>query len=726
MTKFFFRSPLVTTLCLFCALAANGAVTSPLKWDLEALPEYQSDSLVQSGFLPVTHFGADPTGKTDSTQAIQKCIDTAHTYNMACYFPMGRYLVSGQLRCIQEAKDMTNAHVLIGERKNGERPVIRLKDASFTGKPEPVVFMQAQNPDGTENVPSGYNMVFRGIDLDMGTGNSGAAGLYLHGAQGCAVQDVKVSGTGYYAGLQHLSGSGACYGNITIIGGQYGIDTTADSGKDPVIVGLTLADQETEAIKVDTATPFTIVGFHIKLSAAPLASLRKRYSNCTSHLSLVDGIIECESIETPLIDNIDRSVFLKNVYVRNANTIVHNHKAPDLRGGLKQWTRVSEYAYYHGDQSFLINGSLGGSQLVDNSVATDYKGSIPPDLIQRHVWNEDAVANPGNPDAYVNASTFGADHHGKKDATKALQAAIDKASEDNKILFLPKGEYRISDTLNLHANTRFSGISRNFTVLRANESWRSKPDAPMLATVADTEASTQIAFMKLHPPANYTNGIYYLDWQAGRHSVVREVWFEKNWSREPYRAQTIRITNTGGGRWYGLFTRQGGPASRVTGFRYLSVSNTSQPLHIYAYCPEYAECDYQAEFISCSNIFVYALKAESDLDLEINTPVLLIRNCNNVMICGYTGIGQVDSGNGLIEIENSNNLLIANMARWGKHFSSPGNSWYYVWDEDLHKGILNAFVAEPANGDFNVASLYKRGNVDLVYAESSSVHPSSP
>ena len=710
------RVQLLSIVFLIFTLAGSGAVTSPLKWNLEKLPEHRADHLVQMGFLSVTHFGADPSGKMDSTKAIQECINLAYSNNLACYFPAGEYLVSAQLRCIQEAKDMTNTHVLIGELKDGRRPVIRLKDKSLTGEPDAMVFMQAQNPDGTENVPSGYNMLFRGIDLDMGTGNSGAIGLYLHGAQGCAVQDTTISGTGHYAGLQHLSGSGACYGNITVIGGQYGIDTTADIGKNPVIAGLKLIGQEKEAIRMDTATPLTVVGFHFNLSGSALASLRMRYNNCTSHLSLIDGIIESASASIPLIDNIDRSVFLKNVYIHNARTVVHNHKGPDLQGEQGAWTRVNEYAYFHGDRSFLVNGDLGGPDLLNNSVETGYQGPIPSDLIQRHVWNEDAIANPGNPTAYVDASSFGADRHGKVDSTTALQAAIDAASKSNKLLFLPKGEYRISKTLQLHANTRFSGISRNFSIIRADEDWQSDPDVPMLATVADTEASTQIAFMKLHPPADYSNGVYYLDWQAGRHSIVREVWFEKNWSRTPYRARTIRITGSGGGRWYGLFTRQGGPASRMTGFRYLTVRNTSQPLHIYAYCPEYAECDYQAEFISSSNIFVYALKAESDLDFEINTPVLHVRDCTNVMICGYTGIGQVDSGDGLIEIEGSDNLLMANMARWGKHFSSPGNTWYYVWDEDAGRGILNAFTDKPAGRDINVASLYKKGTVDLVYA----------
>ena len=710
---------LITTVSLvLTAFTAMAAVTSPLKWDLEALPEYRGDHLVQSGYLPVTRFGADTRGNRESTEAIQNCIDAAYTNNLVCYFPAGVYLVSGQLRCIQEAKDMTNCHVLIGGRRDGKRPVIKLKDATFTGEPVPVIFIQAQNPDGTENVPSGYNMVFRGIDLDMGAGNSGAAGLYLHGAQGCAVQDLSISGKGYYAGIQHLSGSGACYGNISITGGRYGIDATGDSGKDPIIVGLRLADQETSAIKMDTATPFTIVGFQFKLSGGSLCTLRKRYSNCSSHLGLIDGIIECTSAPTPLITNADRSVFLKNVYVHNSETIVRNEAGTDLAGVPDRWTWIDEYSFFHGKQSYLVNGESGGAELAGNSVEFDFKGTVPDDLIGRHVWNEDLVANPGNPDTFIDVSEFGADRHGKNDSTAALQAAIDAASRDSKLLFLPKGEYRVSDTLQLHANTRLSGVSRNFSILRADESWHSQPDAPMLATVADSDAQTQIAFFKLHPPADYSNGIYYLDWQAGRQSVVREVWFEKNWSREPYKARGIRIAGTGGGRWYGLFTRQGGPASRVTGFRYLTVRNTSQPLHIYAYCPEYAECDYQAELVSSKNIFVYALKSESDLDLEINTPVLLIRDCTNVMICGYTGIGQVDAGDGLIEIEDSENLLIANMARWGKHFSSPGNSWYYVWDANAGKGILNAFTAEPSAGDINVASLYKKGTVRMVYADS--------
>jgi hypothetical protein len=166
---------LLTFASTLCTSAAD--LIRPLVWTLEDQPAYRNDALVQAGYLSVTRFGADPTGQTDATQAIQQCIDEAFRHHLACYFPTGTYLISAPLRCRQLARRMTDAHVLVGGAKAGRRPVIKLRDRMFTGEPTAVVLLQAHAADGTENLPDAYNMLFRGIDLDLGEGNTGAIGF---------------------------------------------------------------------------------------------------------------------------------------------------------------------------------------------------------------------------------------------------------------------------------------------------------------------------------------------------------------------------------------------------------------------------------------------------------------------------------------------------------------------------------------------------------------------
>src|SRR6185312_5923825 len=49
------------------------------------------------GVVDVTTLGADPTGKSDSTSAIQKAVDQSFGHGDAAFLPRGNYLVSGTI-----------------------------------------------------------------------------------------------------------------------------------------------------------------------------------------------------------------------------------------------------------------------------------------------------------------------------------------------------------------------------------------------------------------------------------------------------------------------------------------------------------------------------------------------------------------------------------------------------------------------------------------------------
>jgi hypothetical protein len=112
---------------------------------------HSGDPIVHAGFLDVTLYGADPTGTTDSTKAIQAAINDARDYMMTTYLPAGTYLVSdtlvgsedgnggGATFCYQVAGNLgtamggefvgAQAPTLIGP-PSGPRAILKLKDAS--------------------------------------------------------------------------------------------------------------------------------------------------------------------------------------------------------------------------------------------------------------------------------------------------------------------------------------------------------------------------------------------------------------------------------------------------------------------------------------------------------------------------------------------------------------------------------------------------------------------
>ena len=687
--------------------------------------QYPENLLVQMGYLPVTLHGADPSGKKDSTDAIQETIDMAYEGNMVCFFPTGTYLVSRQLVCKQPRDNMTTVHVLVGSSQSGERPVVRLADSTegFHDEafPRAVFKFQGFDAEGKENCPATYNQVFRGIDVQLGQGNPGAIGVYMHAAQGCTIQDVSVSASGpFHAGIRHMVGSGAGYENIEVIGGKHAIDAEADVAKHPIVAGLRAIGQTEEIIKSDTATVLTVVGMYAEKERGPCFTLQKKpwRKECAGHLSLVDAVVDFTTPNQTLIDNQDRSVFLKNVYVRQAGHLVANAKGNDpvAIGNPHGWSHVEEYSYYHRPSSRLLDArgpepnDPAFAMITPAGVSND---EIPSNMIARHVWDETQFPHFESLDILsVTDATFGAIADDNGDDADAIQRAIDEGSRSGKAVFLPKGRYLIGRTIQLRKDTKLFGVSRNLSIIECVPQWRAETNTPMFDTEDSATAATLLAFLRVEMPSDVARRIYPLRWRAGRHSMVREVWFRKDWGPEGRTdLHRVLVTGSGGGRWYNLFHRAGQNSSSHPEHRYLLVQGTREPLNIYTYCVEYAitEGGYQAEFNDARNICLFGFKCETDLKKKAIVTTLGINDCQNVLITGNTGLASAPVGRGIIEVKGSDDITAANLARFS-YKGDNSSKWYYILDRDWNRGILESEPGQESDKTNNVVSLYKRGH----------------
>jgi len=89
MTKNMCIRVTVACFCIACnALFASGRKRS---------------NLLDYGLVDVTSapFHADPSGRQDSTQALQKAIDYAQAHHKVAFFPIGTYRISDTLECRQ-------------------------------------------------------------------------------------------------------------------------------------------------------------------------------------------------------------------------------------------------------------------------------------------------------------------------------------------------------------------------------------------------------------------------------------------------------------------------------------------------------------------------------------------------------------------------------------------------------------------------------------------------
>ena len=86
--------------------------------------ELEDQRLATLGYVDVTQkpFRADPTGRTDSTKAIQAAVVFARDHQMACFFPPGTYLLSDTLPCTQQLYKRANGRV-VGHAMRQARPL---------------------------------------------------------------------------------------------------------------------------------------------------------------------------------------------------------------------------------------------------------------------------------------------------------------------------------------------------------------------------------------------------------------------------------------------------------------------------------------------------------------------------------------------------------------------------------------------------------------------------
>jgi len=643
-------------------------------------------AMIRDGILDVTLYDGwagnpvDPTGRQDSLKALQKAIIDARDEALAAFFPSGTYLVSDTLNCMKkitairkgkkkgELRWMTwdgkRVIVLIGSNK-GERPVIKLVDgaAGFDEPedPKPVVIVWTQ-PEGeiTRIKPAqagrehgnGFNMIYRGIDIDIGKGNRGAIGLCMTGAQGCSIEDCRVNATGGYAGFFFTPGAGAGVANIEVEGGDYGL-YCPNNPPSSVIVGGIFKNQRVRSFHCVAFTHIGFVGCTFVKKEAPIVSLAK-YDWCTvgGGFFMKDCRIELEQKNgRAAIDNdIGQIVYLKDVYLRGADHVLEHKGTKTIPCPADAWTHVAEYACRKDRTDIIVNGKITNEEYVR---ARPSPAGPPADLIARHIWQklpsfEDADAKN------VRDPNIGAVGDGKADDTAALQKAIDT----HRKVFLPKGRYKISRTLNLKADTILFGSAKTHVEITNDVDWHPPVPTPMVRTVDDPQARTWLGHVKFQlkedTPAN--DKVYILHWRAGRSSVVKSLQDGKTWAKKNKPAGSLyRVSGNGGGKWY-FWTcfsghyRDGGCSED---FRFMTIENTREPLIFYGFNPEHNGAA-MVDVRNARNVDILATKVE-----HVRSPSIAVFNSQNVNIIGFGGHAGSGPDRGLIEVSNARDVSVA-------------------------------------------------------------------
>lgn len=713
------------------------------------LARYADPRLARDGILDVTQapYCADPTGKRDSTLAIQRALNDGRDARCVTYLPAGTYLVSDTLEGISPHyqgggipgvafRRREFGCVLKGPADPQQRPILKLADNapgfSDPDHPKPVIHFWAvigSPPNVYEKSNAHFSQQIMDIALDLNgaRGNAGAIGVEFLACEDSAFQCVAVNATGAFAGVKDGLGSGGAMHDLTVIGGRYGAYLTNTqptcSLSHSTFTGQTVASVYNRS-RGPLVMPGAVIapgpGAHAIVMDAPPQSFPFNGS-----VSLIDSRIELPAgSPVPAIAG-NRSVYLNNVYAKNAGLLVQIDDArgtQTLRGKSEGWCHVREYA---GNATVVfdrlqmpnenptrtdllfVDGARREDALIDLAHGPLAESAIPTDLQSRHTWTGifPYYGTPG----ILNARDFGATGDGDReeytDQHPALQQAIDMASARNRPLFLPRGVYRISKTLELRANTVLVGASHVSTLILPiidpqrfprGDFLDGKHPQPLIRTVDDSAATTRLGLIGLYVmqhnrsqlPEEAFATTYAVLWQAGRNSVIRVLKSVRPGGRNlaPGNGPFFVFRGNGGGRAFPLKLANSDNMTRQ--FTNCLIEGTREPLRIYHFQPQGAsEGDCGAAFRNARNVDVFGTKYEG------SRPVGHLRDSRQIRIFGEGGGG---APRALFRLEDCQDVLLTNLyPQRGKVLLGSRS---HVSDGALETGDLNQVL------------LYKRGN----------------
>lgn len=487
-------------------------------------------------FRSVTSFGADPTGSTDSTAAIQRAIDfergdTKAKASAIVYFPPGRYAVSDTLV-------MWAATVLRGSSLAPSTLVLAAAAPGFgsAGALKPLIatsggYDEAANASDWQRntLPSNCNFYssVHNLALDLSApGNAGGVGLYWCVAQQTSVRNMTITlgaahsgidvcvSTGYPRAAGGGNGGGGTIEDVRVFGGEVAI--RADSSQ-WALRGLRFEGQRVAAIHLqDMIWAFTFVDV-VASSMPAFLTTGDGMDSTASMVSVIDAHLHDISGPAAFVfSGGGNPLFLQNVSLTGTTprTFVANSSDVWLDTSRLVIDRWAGWPGGGSGSSGLVNGLfVNGAPLP--ALHSFLPGAPLAPLVSRpRPWLDDAPVP-------CNARTdCGAVGDNTTDDTAALQACIERCAR----VFLPSGIYLLTDTLTLGHNTALVGEGLSNLYLQASAEGFGDSTAGKAFVQTPDDASAAVLLTDVSLIVGDGNpGAVLLSWRAGERSGAWDV-----------------------------------------------------------------------------------------------------------------------------------------------------------------------------------------------------------
>lgn len=616
-------------------------------------------------YLEPSEFAVKADGIADDSAALQQAINRVQekTNQGLLFIPSGRYRLSRTI------------YIWPGIRLIGFGPtrpifVLAANTPGFQRDPEYIFFFAGARPPGNDTPPDAnpgtFYSALSNVDFEIGDGNPGAVGVRARYAQHCFLAHIDFH---IGSGLAGIHDGGNVAQDVHFYGGRYGIWTRKPSpGWQFTILDAIFSGQREAAIREHEAG-LTLIRPEFK-NVPTAISIDADYSD---ELWIKDARFEEISGPALIISNENSP----RTEINAENTDCRN--VPEFAMYRESGKRVSAPSEIYQVQAFshgLHYKDIGSIPTIEDVFITSPLIAFPaptksdiPDLPPMNTW--------------VNIRSLGAVGDGVADDTDALRKAI----AQYRTIYLPSGQYRVTDTIGLKPDTVLIGLHPSVTrivIADSTPAFQGVGGAkPLLETPPNgTNIVTGIGL--------YTNGInpraVAAKWTAGSNSMMNDVRFlgghgtidpnasaedaHKAW-REIYNNTHTADSNlnrrwdgqypslwiTGGGTFVDIWT----PSTFAQAGLY--ISNTSTSGRIYQLSSEHHVRN-EVVLDHASNWQIYALQTEEERGEGGFALPLEIRESSNITFANlhmYRVVSSYQPFKEAVSLTNSRNIRFRNL-----------------------------------------------------------------
>ncbi|MGC2189470.1 MAG: glycosyl hydrolase family 28-related protein [Candidatus Sulfotelmatobacter sp.] len=631
-------------------------------------------------YLTQENFAVKGDGIADDSAVLQQAINQIQekTNQGILFIPAGRYRLTRTIYIWPGIR-------LIGFGATRPAFVLAANTPGFQHGPSYMLFFAGARPSGNAPPPDAnpgtFYSAISNIDIEIQDGNPGAVGVRAHYAQHCFLAHIDFH---IGSGLAGIHDGGNVAQDLHFYGGQYGIWTRKPSpGWQFTVIDATFEGQREAAIR-EREAGLTLIRPQFK-NVPTAISIDAKYSD---ELWVKDGRMENVSGSAVIISNENSArteINMENVTCRKVPIFVAYRESQKHIVGSAEMYEVKTFS--HG----LHYEDLGAVPAIQDVYETAPLSALPEPV------KSDILDLPPI-ETWVNIRSLGAKGDGTTDDTDVLRRAI----AQYRAIYLPSGQYRVTDTITLRPNTVLIGLHPSVTRILLADSTPAFQGVgspkPLLETPTDgTNIVTGIGL--------YTNGInpraVAAKWMAGTDSMMNDVRFlgghgtidptataaesSKSW-REIYNNTHTADSNlnrrwdgqypslwiTGGGTFVGIWT----PSTFAQAGLY--ISNTSTEGRIYELSSEHHVRN-EVVLNHASNWQIYALQTEEERGEGGFALPLDIRDSHNITFANlhmYRVVSSYQPFPYAIAVTNSRNIRFRNVHCYSDSKVSFDNTVY--------------------------------------------------